>query len=172
MHKDLIQTAFEKIAKKLTVAYEYKEIHRVGIDNLTISYHTLVIPYRHNTIRVEYEFGDLNTAEITTALTNPSRHNQFTIQKNGPYKLLFFRNKKSLEVTSTSTSTALTITKLLESTGLEAIALGTQFDPKIKFQTSKNKTQLVTRYYLGFKDKEKSILPIINFYKGIIDTLV
>jgi len=131
----------------------------------------LTIPYKGHTIIAKYEFGNHNVGEIFTTIKKANKKYFFKLKKNSHFKLLFSKNKFSLKVIIESNQNQRRIEGILSESGLEQIAKETSFNPEIKFITKGLETEVKTHFYLGFKNKEKSILPVINFYKDLINLL-
>lgn len=169
----MIKSKFREISTSLGGEYLFSEKISKSLTTTSHStdYHKLIIPYNDSEIVVRYEFGNLNIASVnvTTAFRNSPI--SFSISKRNHLITLFNKKAKSLKVTSDNLNTKLRIEDILLSSGLEKIATDTTFEPEIKLAENDKKIEVSTIFYLGFVEKENSILPIINFYKGIIDLI-
>ena len=168
-----MKSEFEIISKKYNGEFKLEEriVKGIGFSSLPITSYKLVVPIDNIKISIVYEFGNYNLANIRMTLFDVAPSNFFKFKKQGALKLLFSKNKNSLDVISESTTIKNAVFTLLQQTGLEKIARDTLFEPEIIFTNSKNKCEIHTRFYLGFKNKENSLEPIIEFYKGMIKLL-
>lgn len=169
----MIKSKFTEISNSLGGEYFFSETRGKGITDTyhTTDYHKLIIPYKESEIIAIYEFGNRSTATITTKSSFRNIPISFNISKRNHFFKLFNKNTKSLKVSSQNKNTQIKIEDALFNSGLEKIASDTVFEPMIKLSQNKDEIEVFTIFYLGFQNKENSILPIINFYKDLIDLI-
>ncbi len=167
----MIKSEFTKISTLIGAKYEYREEVVKSLPNTShpITYHEMSFPYGQHLIEMEYEFGNTNIATIKCKLSSKKKHYFFSLKKMNHIKKLFSKQKNSLKVINPDQNIRLKIEEILNKTGLEKIAQDTLFEPKVEFKSSENEIKIITKFYLGFDNKENSIVPIIDFYKKLID---
>lgn len=172
MSTNIIQAEFQKAATIHNGEYKYSEKIIEGFGRTTpISYHHLTVPFNDNSIQIKYEFGNYNFGIVKCSIVNMNKKFVFDIRKTSNLKQFFSKDKSSLKVVTPNKEFKESIMQVLVSTGLEKLAKDSTFHPKVTFNTKGSITEIKTIYYLGFKNKEKSILAIIEFYKGVITAI-
>ena len=169
----MMKTVFENVAKELQCTYECKDDKYTGFNRslATVSTHQLSIEYKDCIIDVQYEFGKTNLAEIKTTIKSDQRLFGFSVRSGNHFVRLFTKKGEMLKVKTENKGLKVEILKLLKDNNLEKMANDTAFEPEIDSKFLDGHYIIDTKFYLGFDNKEDSIIPIVNFYKGMIDYL-
>jgi len=170
----MIKEKFEEIAEQLGCDYNYSEERHVSLvsGNIPISYHSLTLTYKTVKIELQYEFGGQNLASVKSAIETDKKVPDFKVKTRSQIKRLFSRNKSPFIVQSKDDLFDVFILNVLDDAGYNEIATKTTFDPELSGVNTADHYKLSTNFYLGFDDKENSILPSINLYKRIIDKIL
>lgn len=170
----MIKTKFEEISKLLDCNYDYKEERHLSLlsRNIPISFHKINLEYNSIKIELLYEFGENNLALINSRIQTNKNLPSFIVNTRTQFQRLFSKEKNPFTVKSTDPLFESFIMNALEECSYNEIAMNTTFEPEIKGEYNENYYYITTKFYLGFKDKEESILPSINLYKKIIDKIL
>nr|WP_299206737.1 hypothetical protein [uncultured Brumimicrobium sp.] len=170
----MIREKFEEIASQLGCKYEYSEKRHVSLisRNIPASYHQMTLEYKTVKIEVLYEFGGQNLAWVKSSIKTNKNLPNFTVNTKSQIKRLFSKDKHPFIVKSDDTLFKAFILKTLETTSYNEIANKTTFEPKLSGNKIEGYYKINTNFYIGFDNKEQSILPSINLHKSIIDKIM
>jgi len=169
----MIESKFREVSKQVNGKYQIKDSkYSVGITSgsvMPVTIHLLRVEYKMNIIDVSYEFGNANVAQILLSTPLNSRLKDVTLNTKSHLGRLFSRNKHPWHIKCKDQTLKDVIERSLDHTGLKHIANNSAFEPEIIGKIDGGRYLLETRFYLGFDNKEESLLPLINFYKFIVD---
>jgi len=169
----MLQDKFLEISKSLNGQYSSQTNLYQGNQwsSLPVTVHQFEFSYKGILIKFNYELGNSNVAEISCAFIPFKLIPEFDIAKKGHFQLLFSRNKNAWSVHCSNKMFVNKIKMILYSSGIEELSKVTAFEPKISGRLFEKEYKIFTQYYLGFDKFEDSILPIIDFYKKLIDAI-
>jgi hypothetical protein len=156
-----VEKKYESASSKLITFLDMADYN----DDLRVKSLSLKIPYKNNIICVHYEVGDIKLGRIESAFSEINKLPQFDITTRSHFKRLIFRNKNILKVNSKKEKFKKRLEKLLSETELELIARKTLFLPETKSINYNIKTE----FSLSFDDNLEVLMPLISFYKSLID---
>lgn len=131
-------------------------------------YH-LAFNYNGITISVNCGLGLQSVARITCVLPKSNELNNFEISTRSHLSLLFSSNKNRLKIETQNNILSKMIENNLSYKELESISKRTKFQPLI-MGTTKNQTYtIITEYHLIFDERNETFIPLIQFYKDLID---
>lgn len=167
----MIESTFREVSKKVNGQYQIKDSkYSVGTGSvIPVTIHLLRVEYKMNVIDVSYEFGNSNVAQILLSIPLNSRLKDVKLSTKSHLGRLFSRNKHPWRITCKDQKLKEVLERSLDHAGLKHIADNSAFEPELVGKTDGGCYLLETRFYLGFDNKEESLLPVINFYKSIID---
>lgn len=139
-----------------------------GGSRVPVSLYELLHEYKGHTIELVYELGNHNLARVEVNL-GAVRLPFFLITNKSHFSRLFSSKGNILKVECKHPQFKKYLEEILISTGLEQIARDNLFEPRIETKTEKNEVKIIAGFYLGFEDKIGTILPLLDFYKQIID---
>ena len=170
---DYFKREFQKIADSYHGEYFVKEeiVGGIGGSDLPLSHHCIIVPHQGKNIYFNMEFGGTAFGEVKTEINQWDRSKRFELTKKDAFMLLLSKVKKSLWVKSESELVNRTVEAKLKETGLENIASETLFEPKMSFKEEGRNTLIEMTFSMAFKDKEKAIVPIIEFMKKLVEYL-
>ncbi len=170
----MIRAKFQEVANQLDCKYEYSEKGHVSIisRDIPVSFHKLTILYKSVTINLVYEFGGQNLGKVETIIdTNKKIHN-FSVQTKSQIQRLFSKEKHVFKVEAKDHIFESEIKEILYSSKYNDIVIKTTFEPEIAGLKQEGQYTISTGFYLGFEDKELSIIPSIDLHKRIIDVVI
>ncbi|WP_138433926.1 hypothetical protein [Winogradskyella algicola] len=140
-------------------------------DNLRVKSFTLDLPYKSHTIYISYEVGDLKLGHIVSELKETTI-SSFKIYAQSHFWRIFNNKSNILKIVTSDKKLKQSLEKMLLNIELESIARKSQFSQIIKGYRTKNHFKITTEFPLSFDAKLEVLLPIINFYKGLIDDFI
>ncbi|WP_299097911.1 hypothetical protein [uncultured Winogradskyella sp.] len=169
----MIKEAFQKLADEYQTIYHLIKKRVIGIDNSAseIDIYKIKIPYQQHTIHIKYEFGNHNMAVIETTLIPKTIIPNIELTTRSHFSRLLSFKAKRWSIKSSNRLLERTILENLKATQLTELAEKDAFEPIIKGYQKNENYILNTQFYLGFNNKEKTLVPIITFYKNMIDYL-
>ena len=167
----MIEAKFKEISDQINGIYTYKDSkHSSGMGSrMSVTKHLLKFKYKSVDVEIRYEFGNTNLAEATCIVKDNRKLRPFHLTTKSHIQRLFSRNKQPWKVKSNHKSIILFVENSMESVGFNKMAKETSFEPVLECKQNGNQYDIKTRFYLGFNNKEESLLPLINLYKGCID---
>ena len=167
----MIKSKFTEISKLFNYDYEINEFTVDGSlgSKISISIHKLELKYQNTPIKIIYEFGNSNVAEIKLIIELNEKCKNFKITTSDNFWRLISFNKNVWNIYCKNQNTKNYLFNSLKNFSLTKMAENSTFEPIIKGQIESNYFIINTKFYLGFKNKEESILPIINFHKSLIE---
>lgn len=169
----MIESRFQEISQELNGNYQHEtKKYNGGMGaRLPVTLHRLDIDYNGSSIDVKYEFGNLNLGKFLCTIKSGKRIPDFKIETRSNLGRLFTKGRSPWKIKCSDGLLAEKIKLFLKETDLEKIVQETSFEPSIIGETDQTGFNVKMQFYLGFENKEESILPIINFYKKMIDHL-
>ena len=169
----MLEPIFTELAKKHNGEYNVENINVRGkrFSRLPISTHHFNFTHLNTKLKVKYEFGNHNLAEIKFVLEDVNKIPDIQINAREHLFRLFSFNKKVWKFKSKSKADISLYEFLLNENGLTSIAKDFAFEPQIHGKWNKNKFEFYTFYSLAFENKENSLKPVIEFHKMIIEHL-
>lgn len=169
----MIQKKFKEIASQINCEYVFSQEHlqSIGGSNIPIDSHNLTVEHNSVVIKLTYEFGNTSLGEITSNIETTKELPNITVVTKSQIKRLFSKNKSPFVVKTDDSGFKTFFMNSLESSNYNQIAKKTVFEPEIKGSMKGDEYILTTKFYLGFDDKEMSILPSINLHKMVIDKI-
>ena len=167
----MVRAKFEEAATLLNAEYAYKEkrVKDAKFASLTISFHELLLHHLGVDIIVYYEYGHHNAARVQARLSNYNTSYTFSFAKRSPYKLLFQKKLRSLDIQHNNSYKRAEIEEITANSGLEALARETLFEPTMDYTLVDNQLEIKMTYNLAFDHHKDSILPVVGFYKQMIE---
>ncbi len=167
----MIESKFEEVSKEVNGIYKIKDSkHSAGMGSkMPVTEHFLRVDYKSNIIDVKYEFGNTNVAQIVSSIQCKRSLTSITLSTKSHFGRLFSKSKHPWKIKCKDDNVKVLFEETLEHNGLKRIAEEKAFEPEIEGHLDGKTYTLKTKFYLGFDNKEESLLPLINFYKGIID---
>lgn len=169
----MIKEKFEEIAAQLGCHYDYEEefIKSLGGSNIPISHHRMTIEYKSVLIKLIYEFGNTNLAEVKCTIETRKNLPLLSLSTKSQMKRLFSKNKSPFIVKCKDPMFESYVRSTLDLSYYHSLARETSFEPELNGVKEQGNYNLTTIFYLGFDNKEMSILPSIDLHKKIIDYL-
>ena len=169
----MIEETFLELSKSLNGNYSNRTTIYRGhqSSSLPVTIHTFHFTYKEILITFIYDLGNSYIAEISCKLIPKRLTPDFEVEKEGHFIMLFRRNKNPWSIQSSNEMFANKIKMIIESSGIEQLANDVAFEPSISGKFIEKEYRIFTRYYLGFDKYEDSILPLIDFYKKLIDAI-
>ena len=133
-----------------------------------VSLHRLRIGYEGTEIQMKLDLGNHNLAEVNVEIPVKSVVSSFKLTTKEQLARLFSFNKSPWKVKAEDHQLSQEVCKALDQSGLTKLAKDELFDPTIEGLYKDLSYKIFTRYYLGFNNKEKSVEPVILFYKELI----
>ena len=133
-----------------------------------ISIYELFYVYKNHQIELVYELGNHDLAKVEVNLSS-DRIPSFQITNNSHFSRLFFSKRNMLKVECKNPQFKKFLEEILITTGLEQIARDNLFEPRIVTEIIKNEHKIALGFYLGFEDKIGVVIPLLEFYKHLID---
>ena len=166
----MIHLHFQRIAEELEADYLYEEFARgnVGIYG---GKHYLNVPYKGQLIQIMFDLCEFDVAEASTVLFPETETFEFEIEPRGQLARLLFKRKCGWTIKCIDEEMRIGIENQIISSKLDQLIDQTRFEPFITGKFEKFGYKIHTKYSLAFNNKEESVLPMINFYKGMIDFL-
>ena len=172
----MFESRFKEIADRENGTYKLDKFS-AGIfvgstitSRLPIHVHELSFEYKSTALNLRYDLGDSNLAYFKCTINVKHIVPDMTIEAREHLARLFsFKKKNVWKIKCKDQRMEHTLNELLQSSGLTDIAKAETFEPQISGSFNHTQYQFNTKYYLGFNDKEHSIEPMIQFYKGFID---
>ena len=170
----MIRAKFEEVANQLGCKYEYSEKGHVSFisRNIPASYHTLTLEYNSVTIKLVYELGSQNLGKVKSVIETSKNIVNFSVTTKSQIQRLFSKDKEPFKIESKDPIFESKIRTFLKSSIYHDMVNRTTFDPEICGVKSEGKYTIYTNFYLGFEDKELSIIPSIDVHKKIIDEIL
>lgn len=169
----MFEQVFTEIAKKPNCNYRKDDFSvngRIGA-KLPVTIHYLNIIFDGTSIDLRYDLGNHNTAEVSASIETKSKIPEIEILTRSHFSRLFSLKKNAWKIKCSSERLKLNFIQMLKNSGLTKIANTEGFEPEIKAQFKDEKYSIHTQYYLGFNGKENSIVPMIEFYKSLIQSI-
>lgn len=169
----MLRHKIEAIARELECQYDYSEelIKIIGWGDIPISYHRFIVEYRSVEIYLTYEFGNSNMGKVRCSFKPKWTATSFTVTTSSQFRRLFSTNKNPFRIRCNDQTIKDKIIHALAESGLLEFGKATAFEPEISGKIENNIYIVDTLFSLAFDDKEKAILPLINFHKYLIDLL-
>lgn len=169
----MIQSKFIKISQELKGAYQCQQVkhHQHGYSILPVTKHILRLNYNNTTIHILYELGRLNIANVSAIVAPHEQKENFDIETSNHLKRFFSKKKPPWIIRSKDALLCKNLDDFLSQSNLTSMAKKTLFEPKIEGRMNENSYNILSHFHLEFSKKEESILPIINFYKLMIDSI-
>ncbi len=168
----MIEAKFREVSNIVDGLYKrmdsYYEIER-NAPPLPVTKHFLRVEYKSTIIDVQFELGNTNVAQFVCLMHSKRELHPLTLTTKSHLIRLFSINKYPWVIKCDDKSTKALVENSLEQFGLNALGKKYAFEPDIDIQKSGQKYIVKTKYYLGFDNKEDSLLPMVLFYKGLID---
>lgn len=136
-----------------------------------ISIYTFTLNHRDVTVKVKYEFGNFNLAEVEFVVPAEIKVSEFKLETKDNFSRWFSFNKSFWEIKSESTLFTSKLMDVLRQSSLTNLANDTSFEPIMSGINNLQTYTFSTKFYLGFTNKEDSIIPVIEFHKQIIDLI-
>jgi hypothetical protein len=170
----MIREKFEEIANQLNCKYEYSEKRLVSLisRNIPTSWHHITLEYNKVIINLVYEFGGDNLAEIKSSIKTVNNIPNFNVTTKNQIQRLFSKDKRPFRIETSDPLFESKIMNFLDSSKYNEIAQKTTFEPEISGVKKEGEYIICTSFYVGFKDKELSVLPSINLHKMFIDKIL
>lgn len=167
----MIVAKFNEISNQVDGKYTCKDSkYSSGMGSrMLVTEHVLKVEYKSVFIEVKYIFGNSNIAEAISIIKGNCKLFPFHLTTKSHIQRLFSRYKQPWKVKSSDKSVVLFIENIMETVGFNKIAEETSFEPIIECNDDGGQYSIKTRFYLGFDNKEDTLLPLINLYKGFID---
>ncbi|OIQ30434.1 MAG: hypothetical protein BM564_03445 [Bacteroidetes bacterium MedPE-SWsnd-G2] len=169
----MVETAFKKTAELYRTNYQVEHFKVPGDMGswLPISIYYLAIEHEGSMIKIEYEFGNANLAEISFQLKYNTKIPELTLYTRTHLSRLFFPRQHKWAITSNYKRVKRNLTSALRISGLAKIADNYAFEPVIKGEFVNDTYIFNTKFSLAFPEKEKSLVPVIEFHKYMISYL-
>lgn len=166
----MIKEKFEEISAEFGYPYTYQEeyIKSLGGSNIPITTHRLVVEYKSITILLNYEFGNTTMAEVKCSVPTKQVLPEFKVSTKSQINRLFTQKSDTFSITCADNNFKSALKEILANSKYTEIANSTQFEPQISGTFKDEVYHLKTSFYLGFNDKEQSILPSIDLHKALI----
>lgn len=166
-----MKETFEALALQHGWKYRYTEQRSVSLvsRNIPVSYHHLDAKFNGVDVHLVYEFGGNNMAQISSQVKTGKKIADFTVTTRSHIQRLFSKNKQAFKVHSNDPKTISFLVDLLDASSYHELVLNTTFEPEIRGESSGEYYQVKTIFYLGFNDKELSIVPSIELHRQIMD---
>jgi len=129
----------------------------------------LELNYKETLIKLKYEFGIHNLAEIKVKINTNKFIPTFKVESKSHLSRLFTKKSNIWSVKGAEKGIETKIKEILNSSGLSQLADEVSFLPTINGTENNKEFNVFIHFYLGFERKEESILPIIEFCKSTID---
>lgn len=134
-----------------------------------ITIYSLQLKHDGIDIQIDYEFGNSNVAEITFEMDTDTKVPHFEMRTKDHFSRLFSFNKNPWKIESKKDIFASKVIDYLDQSNLKYLANKEAFEPILKGIDANGKYNFNTKFYLGFNNKEESLLPIITFHQLLID---
>jgi hypothetical protein len=169
----MIRKKFKEIASHINCEYVFSQEYfkSIGGSNIPVDSHNLTVNHNSAVIKLTYEFGNTSIGEITSIIETMKELPNITVVTKSQIKRLFSKNKSPFVVKTDDSGFKTFFIDALESCNYNQIAKKTVFEPEIKGFMKGDEYIIRTKFYLGFDDKEMSILPSINLHKKVIDKI-
>ncbi len=167
----MFESKFRKISEQYNAEYKKTE-HKVSStlgSKMPITIHNFKLTHNNSAINIVYEFGNSNVAEINLEISNKTKIPNFEVRTREQLSRLFSFNKNPWKIKSNNIIISKKLNELLNQSGLTEIAKNKTFEPTIIGNNLNGLYKLNTIFYLGFDDKEDSLVPIIDFHKSFIE---
>ena len=170
----MIKEKFKEVANLIGGVYQFhaQKIKSLGGSNIATDTHELTFFYKSIMIKLMFDFGITNLAEIECVIKSRKVLPEFSVATKNQIKRLFSRDKSPFKVKSSDPLLGSRILKCLVDSNYQTLANETQFEPEIQGSYREDKYSIYTKFYLGFEHKEMSILPSIDLYKMVIDEIL
>ncbi|MEO1411823.1 MAG: hypothetical protein AAFW73_18170 [Bacteroidota bacterium] len=169
----MLEALFREIAQRPAATYQRQRQQVMGTPGaqLPITVHHLSLAHRGVQLTLQYELGNHNLAEVRFTYQGQRAIPAFELDTREPLARLFRFNKAVWIINCRDGRFERELRRLLEAHRLTRLAEDTLFNPLMKGKENAAEWELYTRYHLAFADKEKSVLPILDFHCGVIDYL-
>ncbi len=169
----MFESIFKEISELYSCSYksEHFKVYGEMLSILPISIYTLDLIHNEIPINITYEFGNHNIAEIKFEFNSINQITEFHLHTKSNFLRLFDYKKKIWKIKCESKSMINKIKSILRLVEYTKMAQKAAFEPLINGIYSNGKYYVNTKFYLGFDNKENSIIPTIEFHKNLIDFL-
>ena len=170
----MIESEFKKLAEKEKCEYKVKNFVVDGSigSKLPISIYTINLLYTDIVLEIKFELGNSNIAESKFQIIASKNLPNFELVTRSHFSRLFFKSEQIWEIVCYDSEFKKVILNFLNVSGLNEIAKKEAFEPIIEGNYKNGIYSFSIKYYLGFNEKEKSLFPIVEFQKKIIDFLI
>ena len=167
----MIKSKFIEISNLLNCKYEVKDFIVEGSlgSKLPITIHNLQVAHKGIFINIKYEFGNSNVGEIKIKIRTENKLTEFEVGTTDNFLRLITFEKRIWKIKCKNINIENHLIKSLKSFGLTQMAQETTFEPQIIGKNENDSYIIYTKFYLGFNNKENSLLPMIEFHKNLID---
>jgi hypothetical protein len=169
----MIKSKFIEISNLLNCKYEVEDFTVEGSlgSKLPITIHNLQLEYKGVFINIKFEFGNSNVGEIKFKIRTENKLTEFEVGTTDNFWRLITFEKRIWKIKCQNINIENHLIKSLKSFGLTQMAEKTTFEPQITGKNELDFFVINTKFYLGFENKENSILTLINFHKSLIEYL-
>ena len=154
----MIESNFKIAAEKYKGTYEISHFNVAGNRGSInpISIYTLSMPYQHILIKVKYEFGNHNLAEVTFEIPDLISTPDFRIETHTNFSRLFASKKNPWKIITKNSPFTDKIINLLRNSGLTKMANKTSCEPTI-IDKNTNGIYVFCTILFGLREQRKLI---------------
>ena len=129
-----------------------------------------ILTFLHNKfeVRLSMDFGLRERGTVFCQLPIRPDYFFFSIQSNSPWQQLLLR-KKPLEIECENPSVIEKIEESQEFVTLSQMAKKVKFEPEFNGNNRAHGFEIHCSFHLKFDEQGEVIIPIVNFYKRLID---
>ncbi len=170
----MFDEVFKELSKDDQVTYINRSFNVNGFQGarVPISIYYLTINVGGHLLELRYDFGNHNIAEIELAVKTDVRVPEISIETRSHLQRLLSSKKNIWNIRCKNKTVKTLINEMLDESGLTSTAENEAFEPNVKSEYKNSTFYLKTFHSLGFNYKEKSIKPIIEFHKKVIEFIV
>lgn len=168
----MIEAKFIEVSEKVDGIYKREDAsYKLDLQGSTmpVTKHFLRVDYKSNIIDIQYEFGNTNVAQVVSSIRSKRALHPLKLTTKSHLGRLFSRSKHPWTIKCKDSNTKTIIENTLEQSGLKELAEERAFEPDVEILPEGQFYKVKTHFYLGFDNKEDSLLPVVNFYKKLID---
>jgi hypothetical protein len=169
-----IKKEFINISEKLNAEYyyeNYKVSEPTPGSRIFISDHYFKITHKKLKINAKYNLGSNNMAELNSDIEINNAIPELKMETRDNFTRLITFKKDIWKIKCSDKFFRSKLIHLLNQSKLTEIAEKTAFEPLISLKQADNICNINIKYNLGFNDKEKYLITIINFHKKFIDLI-
>jgi hypothetical protein len=170
----MFESEFKKLAEKEKCEYKVKNFVVDGSigAKLPISIYTINLLYNDIDLEIRFELGNSNVAESKFQIIASKNLPNFKLVTRNHFSRLFFKREQIWKIVCNDSEFKKAVLSILNASGLNEIAQKEAFEPIIEGFYNNDIYNFSIKYYLGFNEKEKSLVPIVKFQKKMIDYLI